>query len=149
MKGEGDEARPSLCPSVENPDLVFQETGDSSPTHSRRLNVIAHKLSSLTQLNRADKMVPPVRVFPNNMLLVAPRLRGTMVPSRSKLHINYLELRWSFGPLRIPRPSGPVFCHLAQQLLSQLSSLGIDPPIWTMIQSVCHGRIWTHMPSHW
>ena len=95
----------------------FSRKQVTSPTHSRRLNVIAHKLSSVTQLNRADKMVPPVS-FPNNMLLVAPRL------------------------------SGPVCCHLAQQL-SQLSSLVVDPPIWTMIQSVCHGRIWTHMPSHW
>ena len=51
------------CPSMENPDLVFQETGDSSSTHSRQLNVIADKLSSLTQLDRADRMVPPVRVF--------------------------------------------------------------------------------------
>ena len=47
--GGGDEVRPSLCPTMENPDLVFQETGDSSPTHSRRLNVIADKLSSLSQ----------------------------------------------------------------------------------------------------
>ena len=39
MKEErGDEVRPSLCPSMGNPDLVFQETGDCNPTHSRRLN---------------------------------------------------------------------------------------------------------------
>ena len=75
-EGGGDEVRPSLCPSVENPDLVFQETGDASLIHSRRLKVIAHKLSNLTQLNKADRMVPPVRVFPNNMLLVAPGLSG-------------------------------------------------------------------------
>ena len=74
--GGGDQVRPSLCPSMGNPDLVFQETGDCSPTHSRRLNDIAHKLSSLTQLDRADKMVPPVRVFPSNMLLVALGLIG-------------------------------------------------------------------------
>ena len=36
--------------------------------------------------------------------------RGTMVPSRSKLHINFLELRWSFGPLRIPRPLVEQYC---------------------------------------
>ena len=82
----GDEVRPSLCPSVENPDLLFQETGDSNPTHSRRLTVIAHKLSSLTQLNRTDRRVPLVRVFRNEMPLVAPRL------------------------------GGPVFCHLACHL---------------------------------
>ena len=28
-----EEVRPSLCPTIENPDLVLQETG-SSPTHS-------------------------------------------------------------------------------------------------------------------
>ena len=62
-RGGGDEVGPSLCPSLGNPDLVFQETGDCSLIHSRRLNDIAHQLSSLTQLDRADRMVPPVRVF--------------------------------------------------------------------------------------
>ena len=33
-----------------------------------------------------------------------------MVPSRSKLHINFLELRWSFGPLSIPRPLVEQYC---------------------------------------
>ena len=75
-RGGGDEVRPSLCPSMRNPDLVFQETGDCSPTHSRWLNDIAHKLSRLTQLDRVDRMVPPVRVFPSNMLLVALGLIG-------------------------------------------------------------------------
>ena len=33
---QGDEIRPSVCPSVENPDLVYQQTGYSqSPTHPR------------------------------------------------------------------------------------------------------------------
>ena len=118
-EGGGDEVRPSLCPSMGNPDLVFQETGDCSPTHSRRLNDIAHKLSSLTQLDRADRMVPPVRVFSSNMLLVALGLIGLF------------------------------FATWLNNKLSQLASLETDPPIWTMIQSVCHGRIWTHMPSHW
>ena len=35
----GEEVRPSLCPTIENPDLVLQETG-SSPTHSR-LNYVS------------------------------------------------------------------------------------------------------------
>ena len=35
-KGGGDEIGPSVCLSVENPDLVYQQTGYSqSPTHSR------------------------------------------------------------------------------------------------------------------
>ena len=32
--GGGESVGPSLCPAMENPDLVLQETG-SSPTHSR------------------------------------------------------------------------------------------------------------------
>ena len=35
----GEEVRPSLCPTMENPDLVLQETG-SSLTHSR-LNYVS------------------------------------------------------------------------------------------------------------
>ena len=35
-KERGDEVEPSVCPSVENPDLVYQETGNpQSSTHSR------------------------------------------------------------------------------------------------------------------
>ena len=82
--GGGDEVRPSLCPCMGNPDLVFQETDDCSGTHSWRLNDIAHKLSSLMQLDRADRMVPPVRVFPSNMLLVALGLISLFLPPGSK-----------------------------------------------------------------
>ena len=109
--GGGDEVRPSLFPSMGNPDLVFQETGDCSPTHSRRLNDIAHKLSSLTQLDRADRMVPPVRVFSSNMLLVALGLIGLF------------------------------FATWLNNKLSQLASLGTDPPIWTMIHFIAKNTL--------
>ena len=40
----GDEVGPLVCPSVENPDPVCQETGNSqSSTHPRPANVIADK----------------------------------------------------------------------------------------------------------
>ena len=73
--GGGGEFRPSLCPTMENPDLVFQETGNSSPTHSRRLYVIADKLSSLIQTRQSRQNGHSCQVFPNNMLLVAPGLK--------------------------------------------------------------------------
>ena len=63
MKKGGDEVGPSLCPNMENPDLVFQETGRSSPTHSRRLNVIADKLSSLTQTRQSRQNGPSCQSF--------------------------------------------------------------------------------------
>ena len=62
-RGEGDEVRPSVCPTMGKPDLVFQETGDFSPTHSRRLNVIADKLSSLTQSRQNRQNGPSCQSF--------------------------------------------------------------------------------------
>ena len=43
---------------MENLDLVYQETVDSSPTHSRRLNVIADKLYSLSQTRQSRQNGP-------------------------------------------------------------------------------------------
>ena len=37
--------------------------------------------------------------------------KGNLVPSRSKLHINYLEPRWSFGPKGVPRPLLDPYCY--------------------------------------
>ena len=48
---------------MENPDLVFQETGDSSPTHSRRLNVLADKLCNLTQTRQSRQNGPSCQSF--------------------------------------------------------------------------------------
>ena len=62
-EGVGDEVRPSLCPTMENPDLVFLETGDSSPTHSRWLNVIADKLSSLMPTRQSIQNGPSCQSF--------------------------------------------------------------------------------------
>ena len=63
MKKEWGEVRPSLCPTMEIPDLVFQETGHSSPTHSRWQNVIADKLSSLTQTRQSRQNGPSCQSF--------------------------------------------------------------------------------------
>ena len=48
---------------MENPDLVFQETGDSSLTYSRWLNVIADKLSNLTQTRQSRQNGPFCQSF--------------------------------------------------------------------------------------
>ena len=69
-QGRRHEVGPSMCPPVENPDLVFQKTGDcQSPTHSTRLNVVADKLS---RLGHPNIVVSPSRDLPINMQQVTP-----------------------------------------------------------------------------
>ena len=75
--------------TMENPDLVLQETGDSSPTHPRWLNVIADKLSRLGQTRQNRQRVPPVRGLPRNMLLVhQPQVDLFLPPSSATNCLN-------------------------------------------------------------
>ena len=49
-QGRRQEVGPTLCPTMENLDLVYQETSDSKARHiPGRLNVVADKLSRLGQ----------------------------------------------------------------------------------------------------
>ena len=57
------EVGPPLCSTLENPDLVLQETGDSSLTHSGWLNVKADKLSRLGQTSQNKQNGPSSRFF--------------------------------------------------------------------------------------
>ena len=68
-QGSMHEIGPTLCPTMENPDLAHQETGDSeSLTHSRPTEC-GSKLSRLGQTIRT--VVSPSRGFSNNMQQVA------------------------------------------------------------------------------
>ena len=49
----------SLYPTVENPDLVLQEIGDSSPTHSKPAECHSNKLSSLGQTIQTEWSLLP------------------------------------------------------------------------------------------
>ena len=56
----GDEVELSVCPTVENPVLLHQETGNSQTTsHPGRLNVIADKLSRLRQTIQTEWSLNP------------------------------------------------------------------------------------------
>ena len=72
----GDEVGPSVCPSVENPDLVFQETGNpQSSTHPRPAECDSRQTIP-TRPNHSNQMVPSPRGLPSHMLPVAPALSG-------------------------------------------------------------------------
>ena len=108
------EAGPTLCPSMENLDLVHQSSSNSqSPTHPRPAER-GSRQAITSRPDHSNRMVPPSRGFPVHMQQVAP----TYLPQGSTT--NYLSL-----------------CH--QYRTSW-------PLQWT--PSVCHGRIWTLMPSH-
>ena len=59
-QGRRHEVGPSLCPTMENLDLVYQETSDSKARHiPGRLNVVADKLSSLGQTIQTEWFLLP------------------------------------------------------------------------------------------
>ena len=71
-QGRRHEVGPTLCPTVENLDLVFQKTSDSqSPTHSRPAE---HGSRQAIQAgpDHPNGVVSPSRGLPSNMQQVAP-----------------------------------------------------------------------------
>ena len=72
----GDEVGPSVCPSVKNPDLVCQETGNSqSSTHPRPAECDS-KQAIQARSDHPDRMVPSPRGLPRHRLPVAPAPSG-------------------------------------------------------------------------
>ena len=71
-QGRRHEVGPTLCPIVENLDLVYQETSDSQgPTHPRSPKCSSRETIQ-TGSNHPDRVVSPFRSFPNLMQQVAP-----------------------------------------------------------------------------
>ena len=71
-QGRRHEVGPTLCPIVENLDLVYQETSDSQgPTHPRSPKCSSRQTIQ-TGSDHPDRVVSPSRSFPNLMQQVAP-----------------------------------------------------------------------------
>ena len=71
QKGGRHEVGPTLCPTLENLDLVHRETSDSEgPTHSRPLKCSGRQTVQ-TGTNHPNGMVPPSRSFPSPVRQVA------------------------------------------------------------------------------
>ena len=65
-----------MCPSVENPDLVYQETGNpQSLTHPRPTECDSRQTIQ-TRPDHSNKMVPSPRGLPSHILPVAPAPSG-------------------------------------------------------------------------
>ena len=71
-QGRRDEVGPTLCPSVENSDLVYQTQSDSqSPTYSRLAKCGGRQAIS-PRPDHSNRMVPPSRGFSSSLQQVAP-----------------------------------------------------------------------------
>ena len=92
-QGRRHEVGPTLCPTMENLDLVYHETSDSKPRHiPGRLNVVADKLSRLCQ-NIQTEWFLKIDLFParfNNKLplFVSP------IPDPLATAVDALSLPW-------------------------------------------------------
>ena len=61
-----------MCPSVENPDLVCQETGNSQGSTHPRSAECDSRQTIQTRPDHSNRMVPSPRGLPSHMLPVAP-----------------------------------------------------------------------------
>ena len=72
QQGRGDEVVLSVCPTVENPVLVNQETGNSQSMSHPRPAERDSRQAIQTWPDHSNGVVPSSRGFPSYMLLVAP-----------------------------------------------------------------------------
>ena len=72
QQSRGHEVGPTVCPTLENLDLVHRETSDSEgPTHSRTLKCSGRQTVQIGT-NYSNRMVPPSRGFSSLVQQVAP-----------------------------------------------------------------------------
>ena len=74
----GNEVRPSECPIVENPDLVYQETGDSQSSTHPRLAECDSRKAIQARPDHSDRMVSSPRGVSNSVQPVAPAPSGSV-----------------------------------------------------------------------
>ena len=65
-----------MCPSVENPDLVYQETGNTQSFTHPRLAECDSRQAIQTKSNHSNRMVPSPRGPPSHLFPVAPAPSG-------------------------------------------------------------------------
>ena len=75
-KDGGNEVNPPVCPTMENPYLVLQETGYSQSSTHFRLAECDRRQAIQARPHHPDRMVPPSRGLPGIMFPVAPASSG-------------------------------------------------------------------------
>ena len=73
---QGDEVGPSVCPTVEKPDLVHREKGDSQSTTHASLAECDSRQTIQARPDHSNRMVSPLGGISNNMQPVAAAPSG-------------------------------------------------------------------------
>ena len=107
QQGKRHEVGPTVCPTLENLDLVHRETSDSKgPTHSRPLKCSGRQTIQIRP-DHPNRMVPPSRGFSNPVQQVAP------ASNRSLCH----EIQQQIAPVCITSSGSHGHCSGCTQLV--------------------------------
>ena len=117
-KEGGNEVGLPVCPTVENPVLVHQETGNSQGTSHPRPAERDSRQAIQTWPDHLNRVVPSPRSVSSYMLPVAPA------------------------------PSGLVCHQIQQQTSTVCVTGSRPPSLGSGCTQPVLGKIWTHMPSH-
>ena len=150
----GDEVGPSGCPSVENPDLVFQKTGYSkSPTHSRPAEC-GSRQAILARPDHSNRVVSPPRGLPNNMQMVAPTPDRPICYDKSLFNNKMAQfvspvpdpLAWAVDALSLPWEDLDPYAFPLVAILGKVVEKLQDHPCKKIIL-IAPG--WPNMPWFW
>ena len=107
---EGDEVLPSVCPSVENPDPVNQETGNSQSSTQHRPAERDSRQAIQPRPDHSNGMAPSPRGVPSYMLQMAAAQSGLVcqfvspIPEPQAWTVDAPSLYWDdLGPYAFPR----------------------------------------------
>ena len=149
QRGE-DEAGPSVCPSVENPDLVYEKTGyTQSPTHSRLTECGSRKLSRLAQTIKTEwSLLPEVlKAICNRWHQPQVDLFATSFNNKLANFVSPVldPLAWAFDALSLPWQDLDQCAFPLVAILSKVVKLQ-DYPCGIIIL-IAPG--WPNMPWFW
>ena len=120
-QGKGGEVGLPVCPTVENPVLVHQETGNSQGTSHPRPAECDSRQAIQTWPDHSNGVVPSSRGVPSYMLPVAPASSGSVC--------HQIQQQTTTVCVTGPRPPGMV-------------SVCTQSVLGRSLHSVCPGKIW-------
>ena len=111
----------------------------TSPTHSRWLNVLADKLSSLSQTRQSRQKGPSCQSFSKQYYSGGTSPKWACFchlaqQQTASTCITGARPKWPQLVSPGTSPKWACFCHLAQQQTASTCITGARPPIWTMMQ---------------